>query len=545
MENKTITMDPKSGFNHSSRTFHSLKPPLNLPPPHIPISAATYALSLRRHSPFPDSLTALIDSATGNHLSFSDFIQRAQTLATNLTSILKLSKGDTALILSPNLINIPILCFALLSIGVVISPANPASTRSELTRLVRISKPIIAFATSAYADEIPEVKLGTVVIDSEEFESLVMMTRPGVRLGRVEVSQSDVAAILYSSGTTGNVKGVMLTHRNLIALVGVYDAVRVKREEPAVFLYTMPFFHVYGFTFSLRALVLSDTVVIMERFTLRRMLSAVERFRVTHLAVVPPLVVAMTKDGVTEGYDLRSLQGVACGAAPLGKDTVAAFKFKFPGVVIIQGYGLTESTAGIVRTMTAEETSRPGTTGRLVPGVEAKIVNPNTGEAMSPSEQGELWIRGPSIMKGYAGDPEATSATLVDGWLRTGDLCYFDDDGFMYVVDRLKELIKYKGYQVAPAELEQLLLSHPEINDAAVIPYPDEEAGEVPMAFVVRQPQSSLGEAEIIDFVAKQVAPYKKIRRVAFIESIPKNAAGKILRKDLNKIALQRSFSKL
>ncbi|CAL0317391.1 unnamed protein product [Lupinus luteus] len=534
-------MDPKSGFNHSSRTFHSLKPSLNLPPPHIPISAATYSLSLRRHSPFPDSLTALIDSTTGNHLSYSDFIHRSQTLATNLTSILKLSKGDTALILSPNLIHVPILCFALLSIGVVISPANPASTRSELTRLVDISKPSIVFATSASVDEIPEVKLGTVVIDSEEFESLVMMTRPGVRLGRVEVSQSDVAAILYSSGTTGNVKGVMLTHRNLIALVGVYDAVRVKREEPAVFLYTMPFFHVYGFTFILRAVVLSDTVVIMERFSLRRMLSAVERFRVTHLAVVPPLVVAMTKDDVTEGYDLRSLQGVACGAAPLGKDTVAAFKFKFPGVVIIQGYGLTESTAGIVRTMTAEEMSRPGTTGRLVPGVEAKIVNPNTGEAMSPGEQGELWIRGPSIMKGYAGDPEATSATLVDGWLRTGDLCYFDDEGFMYVVDRLKELIKYKGYQVAPAELEQLLLTHPEIDDAAVIPYPGEEAGEVPMAFVVRQPQSSVGETEIIDFVAKQVAPYKKIRRVAFIESIPKNAAGKILRKDLNKIALHKS----
>ncbi|TKY46419.1 4-coumarate--CoA ligase 9 [Spatholobus suberectus] len=334
------------------------------------------------------------------------------------------------------------------------------------------------------------------------------------------------------------VKGVMLTHRNLTASAAGYDAVRSKRKEPAVFLYTMPFFHVYGFTFSLRAMVLSDTVVVTERFSLKGMLSAVERFRVTHLAVVPPLMVAVTKNSVTDGYDLRTLEGVACGSAPLGKETAEAFKAKFPNVVIIQGYGLTESTAGVVRT--PPEANREGTPGKLIAGVEAKIVNPNAGEALLPGEQGELWLKGPTIMKGYAGDPEATSTTLVDGWLRTGDLCYFDNEGFLYVVDRLKELIKYKGYQVAPVELEQLLLSHPEINDVAVVPYPDEEAGQVPMAFVVRQPQSSLSEAEIIDFVAKQVAPYKKIRRVAFVDSIPKNAAGKILRKDLIKLVLSR-----
>ncbi|RDX95255.1 4-coumarate--CoA ligase-like 9, partial [Mucuna pruriens] len=216
-----------------------------------------------------------------------------------------------------------------------------------------------------------------------------------------------------------------------------------------------------------------------------------------------------------------------------------SYSSMFVAYTSLYAYGLTESTAGVVRTF-PEDANRTGTTGRLVAGMEAKIVNPNTGEAMLPGEQGELWVKGPSIMKGYAGDPEATSATLVDGWLRTGDLCYFDREGFLYVVDRLKELIKYKGYQVAPAELEQLLLSHPEIKDAAVVPYPDEEAGQVPMAFVVRQPQSSLTKAQIIDFVAKQVSPYKKIRRVAFVDSIPKNAAGKTLRKELNKLAVSR-----
>ncbi|MED6157878.1 hypothetical protein PIB30_027543 [Stylosanthes scabra] len=528
MEDKTETsIDPKSGFNRATKTFHSLKPPLHLPPPHATISAPSYILSLRRNSPWSDSITALIDSATGRHLSYAEFIHRSETLASNLTSLFALSKYDTALILSPNLIHVPILHFALLSLGVVVSPTNPLATRSDLTRIVRLSKPTIAFATSASVNKLPdEFRHGTVLIDSPEFESLMSTSRPGAKLEHVEVSQSDVAAILYSSGTTGKVKGVMLTHRNLTAMAGVYDVVRAKREKPAVFLYTMPFFHVFGFTYSLRAVVLLETVVLMERFGLRRAMEAIESFRVTHIAAVPSIMVAMMKDEVTAAHDLSSLECVACGAAPLGKDTAATFKSKFPKVLVLQA-------------------RRCRTTGKLMPGVEAKIVNPHTGDPMFPDEQGELWLRGPSIMKGYVGDPEATSATLVDGWLRTGDLCYFDHEGFLYVLDRFKDLIKYKGYQVAPAELEQLLHSHLEINDAAVIPYPDEEAGQIPMAFVVRKPQSSLDEAEIIDFVAKQVAPYKKIRRVTFVDLIPKNAAGKILRKDLNKIALERSISRL
>ncbi|MED6168683.1 hypothetical protein PIB30_013665 [Stylosanthes scabra] len=547
MEDKTITsFDPKSGFNRATRTFHSLKPPLHLPPPNATISAPSYILSLRRNSPWSDSVTALIDSATGRHLSYAEFIHRSETLASNLASLFALSKYDTALILSPNLLHVPILHFALLSLGVVVSPTNPLATRSELTRIIRLSKPTIAFATSAVVNKLPdEFRHGTVLIDSPEFESLITASRPGAKPERVEVSQSDVAAILYSSGTTGKVKGVMLTHRNLTAMAGAYDVFRAQREKPAVFLYTMPFFHVFGFTLSLRAVVLLETVVLMERFGLRRAVEAIERFRVTHIAGVPSMLVAMIKDDVTAAYDLSSLECVACGGAPLGKDTAAAFKSKFPKVLVLQGYGLTESTAGVARTSNPEETSRCSTTGKLMPGVEAKIVNPHTGQPMFPAEQGELWLRGPSIMKGYVGDPEATSATLVDGWLKTGDLCYFDHDGFLYVLDRFKDLIKYKGYQVAPAELEELLHSHLEINDAAVIPYPDEEAGQVPMAFVVRKPQSSLHEAEIIDFVAKQVAPYKKIRRVIFVDSIPKNAAGKILRKDLNTIALERSISRL
>ncbi|XP_075669222.1 4-coumarate--CoA ligase-like 9 [Castanea sativa] len=538
-------MDPNSGFNSETNTFHSLRPPIDLPPQHIPISASDYAFSLRANSPWPDSL-ALINSSTGQRVLYSEFTSKTRTLASYLHSVIGLSKGDTAFVLSQNLVQVPILYFSLLSLGIIISPANPLSTESEISSLIQLCNPVIAFATSSSAHKLSNISLRfkTIVLDSPEFDS--MMTSPVQTIDRVEVSQSDLAAILYSSGTTGRVKGVMLTHRNLMATVSGTYAHRTERKSPAVLLYTVPYFHVFGFFYSLKSVALNEGVVIMERFDLRKMMRAVEEFRVTHVVVAPPVAVAMAKTNVTDGYDLSSLEGVACGAAPIAKDVVSAFMAKFPRVVFLQGYGLTESTGSAWRTVGQEESVHWGSTGRLSGGFEAKIVDPDTGHALPPCKQGELWIRGPTIMKGYIGDPEATSATLVaDGWLRTGDLCYIDEEGFLFVVDRLKELIKYKGYQVAPAELEHLLQSHPEIVDAAVIPYPDEEAGQVPIAFVVRQPQSSIGEAEIIDFVAKQVSPYKKIRRVTFVNSLPKSATGKLLRKDLRKIVSVNSSSRL
>eukprot|EP00253_Pinus_taeda_P006910 PITA_06910 len=193
-------------------------------------------------------------------------------------------------------------------------------------------------------------------------------------------------------------------------------------------------------------------------------------------------------------------------------------------------------------TITDEENEHYGTAGLLAANVEAKVVDTASGKDMPPNHKGELWLRGPTIMKGYLGNDEATASTLdSEGWLKTGDLCYIDEEGFLFVVDRIKELIKYKAFQVAPAELEELLLSNPDISDAAVIPYPDDEAGQIPMAFVVRKSDSNLSKEDVINFVAKQVSPYKKIRRVAFVNSIPKSPSGKILRKDLIHQALSTS----
>ncbi|KAK7855656.1 4-coumarate--coa ligase-like 4 [Quercus suber] len=593
-------IDSKSGFNRETKTFHSLRPSIHLPPQHIPMSAAEYAFSLRLlNSPWQhlDSL-AFINSSTGQRVSFSEFISKTQTLASYLQSVIGLSKGDTAFVLSQNLVQVPILCFSLLSLGVVISPANPLNTDSEISRLIQLCNPVIAFSTSSSAHKLSNIttlRFKTILLDSPEFDSMTMSSPPIQKLDHVEVRQSDLAAIFYSSGTTGTVKGVMVSHRNLMANVaGSYANRTTERKSPAVLLCTVPYFHMYGYSFILKSVALSECAVVMERFDLRKMVRATEEFRVNQLALAPPLLVAMAKnDDVTGGCDLSSLEEVVCGGAPLGKDVISAFLARFPRVALLQGYGLTESTGGVFRTWGAEESVNWGAAGKLSAGFEAKIVNPDTSDALPPGKQGELWIKGPTIMKGYVGDPEATSATLVaDGWLRTGDLCYIDEEGFLYVVDRLKELIKCKGYQVAPAELEHVLQSHPEIGwginpnlelnlklSGICLPdfivsnnckdvirvdgfamvgeeledviglfqfkdvppidanlYPDEEVGQVPIAFVVRQPQSNLDEAEIMDFVAKQVAPYKKIRRVTFVNSLPKSAAGKLLRKDLRKI---------
>ncbi|KAK9277318.1 hypothetical protein L1049_006859 [Liquidambar formosana] len=543
------SIDAKSGFCSKTRIYHSLRPNAPLPPETVPISVADYAFSLLKTSLSSETAAsvapALISAATGHRIFYSELSRRTETLAAFLQNRIGLSKGDTAFVLSPNSIHVPILYLSLFSLGVVISPSNPASTKPEISRQFELCKPVIAFATSATVHKIPSLRYGTILLDSPEFES--MMTNQLEKLRRVDVSQSDPATILYSSGTTGRVKGVVLTHRNWIAIMADAYGARPARTSPAVALCTVPCFHVYGFGLCVRTVAFGESVVTMERFDMRLMMRAIEELKITHIGLAPPVVLAMVKLGdMMDGYDLSSLEVVGCGGAPLPKGVIERFKKRFPNVQLVQAYGLTESTGGVARTMGLKESEVLGATGRLMSTCKAKIVDPDSGMGLPPSKPGELWVRGPSVMKGYVGDEEATAAILdSEGWLRTGDLCYIDNEGFLFYVDRIKELIKYKGYQVAPAELEHLLLSHPDIVDAAVIPYPDEEAGEVPMAFVVRQAESTIDELQIKEFVAKQVAPYKKIRGVMFVNSIPKNAPGKVLRKELIKLALSSATSKL
>ncbi|KAL1347267.1 hypothetical protein HN51_020740 [Arachis hypogaea] len=553
----STTVDPNSGFNPHSRTFHSLRPNVPLPPPSQPLSITEYALSLipSAATSTDGATTALIDAAADIRLSYPLLLRRIKSLSISLQSFTPLKKGHVALILTPPSVHVPVLYFSLLSLGIVISPANPLSSPAELTHLIQLVNPKIAFTTSETAAKIPKLPLGTILLDSPEFLSMLENKESVTsELERVEVSQSEPAAILFSSGTTGRVKGVLLTHGNLIALIGGFCHLKhmtaapeeSPEEENWVALVTVPLFHVFGFFMLIRGLAMGETMVLMERFDFEGMLRAVEKYKVNYMPVSPPLVVALTKSEVAKKYDLSSLRLLGSGGAPLGKEVAENFGAKFPNVEIVEGYGLTESSGGAARMIGPDEAKRHGSVGRLAEQMEAKIVDPITGESLPPGCRGELWLRGPTIMKGYVGDEDATAQTLdSEGWLKTGDLCYFDSDGFLYIVDRLKELIKYKAYQVPPAELENILHNNPEIADAAVVPYPDEEAGQIPMAFVVRKPGSSINAAEVMEFVAKQVSPYKKIRRVSFINSIPKSPAGKILRRQLVDLALTSGSSKL
>ncbi len=342
---------------------------------------------------------------------------------------------------------------------------------------------------------------------------------------------NDLAALPYSSGTTGLPKGVMLTHLNLVSnLVQLQDSFEIKQDD--VLVGCLPFFHIYGMTVIMnQGLHAGATIVTMPRFDLDQFLGLIETHGVTRAYVVPPIALALAKHPAVDGRDLSSLMTVMSGAAPLGAELAERVAERLD-CKVIQGYGLTE-TSPVTHVVRPDGENKPGTIGPPLANTECRLVDPESGEEVAPGERGELWIRGPQVMRGYLNNDEATAATVdAEGWLHTGDIAVVDDDGFFEIVDRLKELIKYKGFQVAPAELEALMITHPEVADVAVIGVPDEEAGELPKAFVVAA-RDDLDSDQLMDWVAGQVSPQKKIRQVEVIEEIPKSPSGKILRRVL------------
>ncbi|CAL4912417.1 unnamed protein product [Urochloa decumbens] len=542
-------VDPRSGYCAATRSFRSKRAPVPLPS-DPDLDVVTF-LASRRHA----GTVALVDAATGRRVTFPDLWRAVAGAATALASPpLGLRKGDVTLILSPNSVSFPVAALAAMSLGAVLTTANPLNTPAEIAKQVADARPVLAFTTR---ELLPKLPAGIRVVLLEPAARLpsdppavvatideISATKPDpdARRARERVTQDDPATLLYSSGTTGPSKGVVATHRSLISMVQIIMT-RFQLEgsdRTEAFLCTVPMFHVYGLVaFATGLLGCGATIVVLSKYELPEMLRAINEYGVTYLPLVPPILVAMVAH--PKPLPLGQLRKVLSGGAPLSKELIEGFRDKYPQVEILQGYGLTESTAIGASTDSAEESRRYGTAGLLSPNTEAKIVDPDTGEALPVNRTGELWLRGPYVMKGYFKNKEATQSTVTpDGWLKTGDLCYIDADGYLFVVDRLKELIKYKGYQVPPAELEALLLTHPDVADVAVIPFPDREVGQFPMAYVVRKKGSNLSAREVMEFVAKQVAPYKKVRKVAFVTEIPKNASGKILRKDLIKLATSK-----
>ncbi|PIA37130.1 hypothetical protein AQUCO_03000005v1 [Aquilegia coerulea] len=541
-EQSGVSKDTGSGYCSSTGIYHSL---IQLSdqqqiPTHPALDTATFVLSQFPHPDNAESKVALIDSVTNCQVTYAQLRYSIKSLAAGLHHGLGVQKGDVVFFLSPNSLLYPTICLAVLSIGAVLTTANPLNTAYEIAKQVQDSGAKLAIAAPEEVNKLAPTGVPTLTTtrsfgeNTLSVEELIEGSDPSMA-PQIQFLQTDTAAVLYSSGTTGVSKGVILTHANFISIMTLLMwSVDVTSAKDDVYLCFIPMFHIYGLAFfGLGLFCKGTTIVLMPKFDFQAMLDAIKTHKISNIPAVPPVILRLVK--FTGKGDLSSLRRVSSGAAPLSKQVADRFREKYPWVELRPGYGLTETCGGTSFFRLDDQAKLcPSSVGQLIPSFSAKVVDVETGHPLPPYREGELWLKSPTVMKAYLGNDEATAATIdSDGWLHTGDLCYFDKDGFLYIVDRIKELIKHNGYQVAPAELEALLLSHPNIMDAAVIPVEDEEAGQIPMAYVVRATDSELTEEQIIQFIAGQVAPYKKVRKVGFINAIPRSAAGKILRKQL------------
>lgn len=447
-------------------------------------------------------------------------------------------KGEVLAILSPNLPEYAIALHAVWLLGGITTSLNPLYTPEEIAFQLNDSGAKYLVTVPAFVDKarevVPKTKVEELFVLGEApgatpFTSLL---DPDEAVPEVAINPGeDVAALLYSSGTTGFPKGVMLTHRNLVANLLQIEASEQMSENDKV-IAVLPFYHVYGQMVILnKNLYRGATVVTMPRFELEPFLRVMQDYGITLAPLAPPLVLTLAKHPLVDEYDLSKLRQIFSAAAPLSQE-VEQECIKRLGCLITQAYGMTEASPDTHWSPEEPAKIKSGSVGVVVPNTECKIVNLDDGSEAGPNEIGEILVRGPQVMKGYLNQPTATAQTVdAEGWLHTGDIGYADEDGYFFIVDRLKELIKYKGYQVAPAELEAVLVTHPKVTDAAVIPVPDLEAGEIPKAYVVIKEAAS--PEELMAYVAERVAPYKKIRQLEIIEQIPKSPSGKILRRML------------
>jgi len=494
-----------------------------------------------------DQRIAVLDAATGRSLTFAKLRAAVTSLAQWLHADAERLSQVCALF-AANCAEYPLVFHGVLAAGQVVTPVNALYTADELARQLRDSRGRTVFCdaerlprTLQAADQLADQVRRIVVIDeaptaSDERIRRLSDASTSQTSNRLQPPAHDSLAVIpFSSGTTGIPKGVMLTHRNLVANQ-CQIAPLLELPTQARTLAVLPLSHIYAMTGIMNAsLAHRVPMVTMPRFTLDSFLAAIEQHRITHAFVVPPIATALLAEPNLGRYDLSSLELVMCAAASLSTGVAEQLQDAL-GAVVVQAYGLSEAspcTHGI-------PPSRPdihrGSIGLLMPNVEARLVDP-TGTDAATGHPGELWCRGPNVMAGYLDNPQATADVLdEDGWLHTGDLASADEHGTFTIVGRLKELIKYNGYQVAPTELETVLLQHPAIADAAVIGVPDDTGNELPKAFVVTSEAYRLTPDDVITFSASRLAPFKKIRLVQFVDAIPRSATGKILRGQLRSL---------
>ena len=482
---------------------------------------------------------ALVDGPSGATVSYRLLAERVQGVAAGLAER-GFGPGDVLALWAPNLPQWAGVALGAMAAGGTVTGASPACTERELAAqladagasvLVTVPELVPAARSAAAAAGVGEV---VVLGEADGATPILDLLAASGAPPAPELDPATAVGLLpYSSGTTGLPKGVLLTHANLVTSVRqVGSGLRVGERD--TLLAVPPFSHIMGFLVTLALPLCSGaTVVTMPRFDPGQFLELLERHRVTVLVGAPPMLRVLAGHPLAAGADLGSLELVVCGGAPLTADAQRALSARLPGATVGQAWGLTETTVGLSMP-DRDAGSVPGTVGRVMPNTELRVVDPGSGRDLAAGQPGELLARGPQVMAGYLHRPEATAAMVdPDGWLRTGDLGLVDGEGNVVIVDRLKELIKVSGYQVAPAELEALLATHPAVADAAVLRRPDPASGEVPVAVVVPRPGAEPDPDELLAWVAERVEPHKRVRAVRFADAIPRTPSGKLLRRAL------------
>ncbi|KAF9182212.1 putative fatty-acid--CoA ligase FadD10 [Haplosporangium sp. Z 767] len=529
------------------------------------INAYTFAIS---NPSTKDSTPILTDALTKRVITFGDWKRDTRLWATGLQSM-GFKRGDVAALFSFNQVDYSITMFGPLILGGVTTTVNSAYTADELAfqledsgaSVIVVHPELLPVAIEgAKKVGIPMNRIllyGDAEVDGFRPYSATFppADTPESQLAQIvnlngQPALETTALICYSSGTTGKSKGVELTHVNFIS-----NTIQVTPMEGDIAMgdniqmAVLPMYHIYGIQLHLMYGIYNGIqTVVLQKFNPIDFLKTIQDHKITSLNLVPPQILMLVKAPIVDKYDLSSVRFVMSGAAPCSAELSEALVKKFPRILFRQGYGMSEMSPASHVGLYHEGIH--GSIGRVLCNQEVRLVDPETGKDVARGERGEIWVRGPNVMKGYRNNVNATKETIDrDGWLHTGDIAVVDDRDCFFIVDRLKELIKYKGFQVAPAELEALLLDHPLIMDAAVIGVEDkEQATEVPMAFVVKAPDAgdALTEKAIEDYVASKVAAHKKLRGgVRFIDVVPKSAAGKILRKDLRVLVKQAPKAKL
>ncbi|KAL1510017.1 hypothetical protein ABEB36_004675 [Hypothenemus hampei] len=501
-----------------------------------------------------DDNIVLVDPSIDEELSATALLAKSIQVAKWLKS-LGIGLGDRVCVNSENRFEFAITTAATMLVAATFAPLNPDYTPAEANHVIKLSKPKVIFCSELTINKMKGLKSEhsyiqkLVLFGPTSYPDSDIVIFENILNGVTEIDESftapevdpneTVATILCSSGTTGLPKGVMCTHENMAAFFDIgrmqFLDMLISDDPSDAIMGLTPFFHSFGFMLMFVNIVRGKKMVVIRKFQTKLFLDAIVRYKVRRLIVPPPVLLVLIKSPLTKNYDLSCLKEIRSGAAALGKDMEQELKERFKIKTVAQSYGMTETTLGVLLNITGEKL---GSVGKIVPGMMVKIIN-EEGEPLGPYQEGEVCFKGPLIMKGYVDNPQATAETIdPDGWLHTGDIAYYDEDGFFFIVDRIKELIKYKGFQVAPAELEGLLLTRPEIQDAAVIGLPDENAGELPLAYVVIREGYHITENQIQKFLADSLSPQKQLRGgVIFVNEIPRNQTGKILRRVLRERA--------